>query len=126
MAGRVSCPCSRSTIFYIGEEECERLPQCLDQGVGVIPWSPMAARGRLTSDWDENTARSENDAFALKMYQNAAELDKPVVDVVARIAQKHGISRAHIALAWLLSKPVLPHPLSVRRNLHILLKPLVR
>ncbi len=55
------------------EEEREMLPQCLDQGVGVIPWSPMA-RGRLTRDWDENTTRSENDAFALKMYQNAAEL----------------------------------------------------
>lgn len=92
------------------EEEREMLPQCLDQGVGVIPWSPMA-RGRLTRDWDENTRRSENDAFALKMYQNAAELDKPVVDVVARIAQKHGISRAHIALAWLLSKPVITAPI---------------
>lgn len=92
------------------EEEREMLPQCLDQGVGVIPWSPMA-RGRLTRDWSESTNRSENDAFAMKMYQNAAELDKPIVDIVARIADQHGVPRAHVALAWLLSKPVITAPI---------------
>ncbi|MBP2199007.1 aldo/keto reductase [Pantoea cypripedii] len=92
------------------EEEREMLPQCLDQGVGVIPWSPMA-RGRLTRDWSENTYRSENDAFAMKMYQNAAELDKPIVNVVAQIAARHGVPRAHVALAWLLSKPVITAPI---------------
>lgn len=92
------------------EEEREMLPQCLDQGVGVIPWSPMA-RGRLTRDWSESTRRSENDAFAMKMYQNAAELDKPIVDVVARIAEQHGVPRAHVALAWLMSKPAVTAPI---------------
>lgn len=92
------------------EEEREMLPQCLDQGVGVIPWSPMA-RGRLTRDWSESTKRSENDAFAMKMYQNTAELDKPIVDIVARIADQHGVPRAYVALAWLMSKPVITAPI---------------
>lgn len=92
------------------EEEREMLPQCVDQGVGVIPWSPMA-RGRLTRDWSEMTKRSENDAFAMKMYRSAAELDKPIVDVVAKLASKHNVPRAHVALAWLLSKPVITAPI---------------
>jgi hypothetical protein len=88
------------------EEEREMLPFCEDQGVGVIPWSPMA-RGRLTRDWNETSKRTENDAFALKMFQRAAELDQEVVKVVARIAGGHGVPRAHVALAWLLAKPVI-------------------
>ncbi len=68
------------------EEEREMLPLCEDQGVGVIPWSPMA-RGRLTRDWSVTSRRTQNDAFALKMYENAALLDKPVIDVVASIAE---------------------------------------
>ena len=92
------------------EEEREMLPLCLDQGVGVIPWSPMA-RGRLTRDWSKRTSRSENDAFAMKMYQNTSEIDKPIVDVVARIADQHGVPRAHVALAWLMSKPVVTSPI---------------
>lgn len=73
---------------------CERemLPLCEDQGVGVIPWSPMA-RGRLTRDWSVTSRRTQNDAFALKMYENAALLDKPVIDVVASIAEKHAVPR---------------------------------
>lgn len=76
------------------EEEREMLPLCEDQGVGVIPWSPMA-RGRLTRDWSVTSRRTQNDAFALKMYENAALLDKPVIDVVASIAEKHAVPRAH-------------------------------
>jgi aryl-alcohol dehydrogenase-like predicted oxidoreductase len=67
------------------EEEREMLPLCEDQGFGVIPWSRMV-RGRLTRDWSEISKRTENDAFALGMYQRAAELDQEVVKVVARIA----------------------------------------
>jgi 1-deoxyxylulose-5-phosphate synthase len=92
------------------EEEREMLPLCEDQGVGVIPWSPMA-RGRLTRDWSETSQRTENDAFALKMYQRAAELDQEVIAVVARIAEEHGVPRAHVALAWLLAKPVITAPI---------------
>ncbi len=86
------------------------LPLCEDQGVGVIPWSPMA-RGRLTRDWSVTSRRTQNDAFALKMYENAALLDKPVIDVVASIAEKHAVPRAHVAIAWLLSKSVITAPI---------------
>ncbi|AFM60003.1 aldo/keto reductase [Enterobacter cloacae] len=92
------------------EEEREMLPLCEDQGVGVIPWSPMA-RGRLTRDWSVTSRRTQNDAFALKMYENAALLDKPVIDVVASIAEKHDVPRAHVAIAWLLSKTVITAPI---------------
>ncbi|MGB9096832.1 aldo/keto reductase [Erwinia sp.] len=92
------------------EEEREMLPMCEDMGVGVIPWSPMA-RGRLTRDWSETTQRTENDAFALGMYQRAAEQDKEVVRIVERIATQHGVPRAHVALAWLLSKSSVTAPI---------------
>lgn len=92
------------------EEEREMLPLCTDQGVGVIPWSPMA-RGRLTRDWSESTTRTQNDAFALSMYLKTAEQDREVVEVVARIAEKYGVPRVHVALAWLLSKPEITAPI---------------
>lgn len=92
------------------EEEREMLPLCADQGVGVIPWSPMA-RGRLTRAWSEITTRTQNDAFALSMYLKAAEQDREVVEAVTRIAEKHGVPRAHVALAWLLSKPEVTAPI---------------
>src|SRR3712207_8221379 len=74
------------------EEEREMLPLCLDQGVGVIPWSPLA-RGRLTRDWDAGTARSETDEFGKTLYH---EDDKRVVDAVARVAEARGTSRAQV------------------------------
>lgn len=92
------------------EEEREMLPLCEDQGVGVIPWSPMA-RGRLTRDWSETTPRTQNDAFALKMYENAADQDRNVVDVVTSIATMRSVPRAAIALGWLLSKSVVTAPI---------------
>lgn len=92
------------------EEEREMLPLCADQGVGVIPWSPMA-RGRLTRDWSETTRRTQNDAFALQMYRNAEIQDQKVVDVVARIAEAHHVPRAYVALAWLLTKPAITAPI---------------
>ncbi|SFN38385.1 Aldo/keto reductase family protein [Izhakiella capsodis] len=64
------------------------------------------ARGKLTRDWSESTRRSENDAFAMKIYQKAATMDKPVVDVV----NHHSESQAYVALAWLMSKPVITAP----------------
>ncbi|MBU9651202.1 aldo/keto reductase [Burkholderia multivorans] len=92
------------------EEEREMLPLCMDQGVGVIPWSPMA-RGRLTRDWSESTDRTKNDAFAIQMYLNAEEQDRKVIDVVVRLADNHGVPRAHVALAWLLAKPGVTAPI---------------
>lgn len=93
------------------EEEREMLPMCLDQGVGVIPWSPLA-RGRLTRDWSEGSStRSQNDAFAQQMYKNAEEHDKEVLKAVGRIAESHGVPRGYVALAWLRSRPVIAAPI---------------
>nr|MDQ6120503.1 aldo/keto reductase [Klebsiella pneumoniae subsp. pneumoniae] len=91
------------------EEEREMLPLCEDQGVGVIPESDgtRQAHARL----GVTSRRTQNDAFALKMYENAALLDKPVIDVVASIAEKHAVPRAHVAIAWLLSKSVITAPI---------------
>ncbi|MGO9660702.1 MAG: aldo/keto reductase [Acidimicrobiales bacterium] len=89
------------------EEEREMLPLCADQGVGVIPWSPLA-RGRLTRDWDTATARSETDEFGKRLYR---EGDRGVVEAVAKVAEARSISRAQVALAWLLSKPVVSAPI---------------
>ncbi len=89
------------------EEEREMLPLCDDQGIGVIPWSPLA-RGRLTRAWDATTARSENDEFGKSLY---GEVDKPVVDAVVRIAQARGVPPAQVALAWVLTNPVVTSPI---------------
>lgn len=92
------------------EEEREMLPQCLDQGVGVIPWSPLA-RGRLTRDWNQETNRSQNDAFAQQMYLDMEQQDRAIVDAVAQVAERHGIPRGQVAIAWLLSKPTITAPI---------------
>jgi aryl-alcohol dehydrogenase-like predicted oxidoreductase len=92
------------------EEEREMLPQCLDQGVGVIPWSPLA-RGKLTRDWEVETNRSEQDAFTQQAYAAGAQQDRAVVEAVQRIAQERGIARAQVALAWMLTKPAITAPI---------------
>ena len=89
------------------EEEREMLPLCADLGVGVIPWSPLA-RGRLTREWDATTARSETDEFGRSLYQPH---DRLIVEQVARIAADRGVPRAQVALAWMLSKPVITAPI---------------
>ncbi len=81
------------------EEEREMLPLCGDQGVAVMPWSPLA-RGRLTRDWDEATARSETDEFGKRLYASSG--DRQVVEQVATIAAARGVPRAQVALAWVL------------------------
>lgn len=83
------------------------LPLCADQGIGAIPWSPLA-RGRLTRPWGEQTARSESDEFGRNLY---SEEDRPIVEAVIEIAGKHGVAPAQVALAWLLSKPQVDSPI---------------
>jgi aryl-alcohol dehydrogenase (NADP+) len=90
------------------EEEREMLPLCVDQGIGVLPWSPLA-RGRLTRDWDATTSRSETDEFGRTLY-DTAESDRVIVERVAKVAQDHGVSRAQVALAWVLAKPAVTAP----------------
>jgi 1-deoxyxylulose-5-phosphate synthase len=92
------------------EEEREMLPFCLDQGVGVLPWSPLA-RGRLTRDRDVTTKRSETDRFGSTLYRQAEESDRAITDALAAVAKERGVSRAQVALAWLLHKPAVTAPI---------------
>jgi len=93
------------------EEEREMLPFCKDEGIAVIPWSPLA-RGRLTRPWQsEQTKRSETDRFGNSMYSRTEEDDKRVVERLTGIAEKRGVPQAQIALAWLLSKPEITSPI---------------
>jgi 1-deoxyxylulose-5-phosphate synthase len=89
------------------EEEREMLPLCAHEGIGVIPWSPLA-RGRLTRAWDAETARSATDEFGKRLYRDE---DRVVVERVGALADRRGVSRAQVALAWLLSKPVVTAPI---------------
>ncbi|WP_296666131.1 aldo/keto reductase [Demequina sp.] len=84
------------------EEEREMLPMCADMGVSAVPYSPQG-KGRLTRPRGEQTARSETDAVA-KAFDR--DVDGPVIDAVERVAAERGVPMAHVALAWVLSKPV--------------------
>lgn len=89
------------------EQEREMLPLCADQGVGAIPWSPLA-RGRLTRPWNEQTNRSESDEFGRSLFSDD---DQPIVDTVITVAKERGVSPAQVALAWVLSKPAVNSPI---------------
>jgi 1-deoxyxylulose-5-phosphate synthase len=92
------------------EEEREMLPLCKEEKIGVTPYSPLAS-GRLTRDWSETTHRSETDQILKSKYDATADADKFVVERVAAIAEKHGVPRIHIALAWLLQKEPVTAPI---------------
>jgi 1-deoxyxylulose-5-phosphate synthase len=92
------------------EEEREMLPLCAAEGIAVIPWSPQA-RGRLTRDWDYTSVRTETDEAFGRLFAKTEDADRKVVDRVAQMAAARGISRAQVALAWLLAKPVITAPI---------------
>src|SRR5215207_2144271 len=93
------------------EEEREMLPLCREEKIGVIPYSPLAS-GRLTRDWSsESTLRSETDQIAKAKYDATAHTDRQVVERVAQLADKHGVPRTHVALAWLLQKEPVTAPI---------------
>jgi aryl-alcohol dehydrogenase-like predicted oxidoreductase len=92
------------------EEEREMLPLCLDQRVGVLPWSPLA-RGRLTRDWDESNKRTETDEVGKTLYASSEAADRKVVETVAQVAKRRGVPRAQVALAWVLAKPAVTSPI---------------
>ena len=92
------------------EEEREMLPLCAAEGIGVIPWSPLA-RGRLTRDWDDTSARSETDEFGKRLYAKSAAADRKVVERLTQVAAARGVPRAQVALAWLLAKPIITAPI---------------
>jgi 1-deoxyxylulose-5-phosphate synthase len=93
------------------EEEREMIPQCIDQGVGVIPWSPLARgvlAGSRTREGERRTTRSNSDAFQDTLY-TAADFD--VVDRVGEVAGERGVPAAQVALAWLLHRPGVTAPI---------------
>ena len=94
------------------EEEREMLPLCREEGVGVIPWSPMA-RGRLTRPWEDtpSTARGGSDDVMQRLFTRTQDADRAVVEKVGAMAEARGVPRAQIALAWMLHKPGVTAPI---------------
>lgn len=93
------------------EEEREMNPLCRAEGIGIVPWSPLA-RGRLARPWQsETTKRSETDRFGNTMYSRTEDADRTVVDCLTHIAQRRGVPQAQVALAWMLTKPEITAPI---------------
>jgi aryl-alcohol dehydrogenase-like predicted oxidoreductase len=92
------------------EEEREMLPLCIDEGVGVTPWSPLA-RGRLARPWEAQSQRTELDLVGQELYNHFEDSDKQVVDAVGQIAQQRGFTRSQIGLAWLHAQPAVTSPI---------------
>jgi aryl-alcohol dehydrogenase-like predicted oxidoreductase len=93
------------------EEEREMMPLCQCEGVGVIPWSPLA-RGRLGRAWQaEPTKRFETDQFGKTLYSKTEDADHKVVDRLGELSENRGFPRAQLALAWMLSKPFITSPI---------------
>ncbi|MEC0134142.1 MULTISPECIES: aldo/keto reductase [Paenibacillus] len=92
------------------EEEREMMPLCKDQKIAVTPYSPLAS-GRLIRDWSETTQRSETDLIQKAKYDSTINADRLIIERVASIAEKRGVPRIHIALAWLLQKESVAAPI---------------
>ncbi len=94
------------------EEEREMTPLCVEEGIGVIPWSPLA-RGRLARPWEDapSTARAGTDEFGKTLYKRTEDADKRVVERVGTVAEARGVPRAQVALAWLLQQPGVTAPI---------------
>ena len=101
------------------EEEREMMTLCMEEKIAVTPYSPLAS-GRLARDWAESTRRYETDPIAKMKYDATTEADKLVVGRQSEIADKHGVPRAHIALAWLLQKePVVAPVIGATKISHL-------
>ena len=101
------------------EEEREMLPFCTSEGIGVIPWSPLA-RGRLTRPWADHspTVRERTDEFGKALYQASEDADRRIIDRVGAVAEARGVPRAQVALAWLLSRPAVTAPIVGASKFH--------
>jgi 1-deoxyxylulose-5-phosphate synthase len=86
------------------------LPFCLDQGIAVMPWSPLA-RGRLTRGWNESSNRIETDEFGKTLYNDFPDSDRLVTEAVGKVAAARGVPRAQVALAWVLQKKGVTSPI---------------
>ena len=92
------------------EEEREMLPMCQAEGIAVLPWSPLA-RGRLARPPDAETGRSRLDVYAPKLFSNTEAADRKVIEAVGRVADRRGVPRAQVAMAWLLGKSFITSPI---------------
>jgi aryl-alcohol dehydrogenase-like predicted oxidoreductase len=92
------------------EEEREMMPLCVDAGIGVIPWSPLA-RGRLTRPGAESTRRTETDEYANKLYAKSESTDREIVERLGALAAARGVPRGQVALAWIAGKPFVTAPI---------------
>jgi aryl-alcohol dehydrogenase-like predicted oxidoreductase len=92
------------------EEEREMMPLCVAEGIGVLPWSPLA-RGRLTRPWAQTTARTATDAYGNALYERTEAADREVVERVGAIAAVRGVPMAQVALAWVRQKPFITAPI---------------
>lgn len=92
------------------EEEREMIPFCIDQGIAVIPWSPLA-RGRLTRDWEESSTRQEKDVFGGTLYNATEDADRAIVAAVKKVAEDRGVPRAQVALAWVAQRAGITAPI---------------
>lgn len=92
------------------EEEREMLPLCREEGIGVIPWSPLA-RGKLTRPWGEDTARTSSDRFGRMLYARTQDADRAVVEAVQAVAAARAVPMAQVALAWVAGKSEVSAPI---------------
>jgi len=92
------------------EEEREMHPLCQDQGMGVIPWSPLA-RGVLTRPWGTRTKRARTDKFGSVLYRQDLPATKAVVNATSQVAESRGVSMAQVALAWVRQQPAVTAPI---------------
>ena len=92
------------------EEEREMLPLCRDQGVGVIPWSPLA-RGRLARPWGQSTTRMDSDTYGASLFAHTEAADRPVAVALDALATRRGVPHAQLALAWVLQSPGVTAPI---------------
>jgi aryl-alcohol dehydrogenase-like predicted oxidoreductase len=115
---RYVCMQDHYNLLY-REEEREMLPMCADMGVGVIPWSPLARgvlTGSITRDGAGHTTRADSDPFTRGFY--GSDADFAIVDRVAEIARRRGLTRAQVALAWLLHQPAVSAPIVGATKVH--------
>jgi aryl-alcohol dehydrogenase-like predicted oxidoreductase len=92
------------------EEEREMFPLCADQGIAVMPWSPLA-RGRLARAWNDTSSRQETDEYGKTLYTQFPESDRQIIDQVGAVAAARGVPRAQVALAWLVRKKGVTSPI---------------
>lgn len=100
------------------EEEREMNPYCKEEGIALVPYSPLAA-GRLAREWTGETHRAQTDASAKRKYDQTEKTDRQIVEAVGHVAKKHQVSRAQIAIAWLWAKGVVAPIVGVTKEKYL-------